>query len=147
MEVRKLTKEEIGEKVLFPRTQLAGISCENKDTMPAREEFTLETIHNVPGMGEARLIVQTEEPRMVFQLIEASDENQFDDYLGKLLGMHYIPSYIEERTDFMVLFRGSQSGQEINQQNQREVYLHICHTRDQAARWYHLYGSNEQMSY
>lgn len=140
MNIRKFTKEELGNKVLFPRTQLAGLSCEDKDAMPARQDFTLVVKHEIEDMGTVRMIEQTQEPKMVFQLIETRDEKQFDDYLGKLLGMHDLPSYIEGRTDFMVLFQGSRSGQQISQENHHEVYRRICHCQDQAARWWHLYG-------
>lgn len=143
MNIRKFTKEELGNKVLFPRTQLKGLTCEDKDLMPRRQDFTLETIDEVEGMGGVNVIVQQQEPRMVFQLIETRDEQQFDDYLGKLLGMHDAPSYVEGRTDFMVLFQGSRTGQEITQENHREVYQRICHCQDQAARWWHLYGNKD----
>ena len=140
-EIRKLTREELGDKVLFPRTQMKGLTCEDKEQMPKRQDFTLDVKHDVPGMGTVRMIVQQQEPQMTFQLIETESEAQFDDYLGKLLGMHDRPSYIEGRTDFMVLFQGSRMGQEITQENHREVYRRICQTQDQAARWWHLYGT------
>lgn len=142
MQVRRFTKEELGTKVLFPRTQLEGLNCKDADQMPMRQDFTIETIHNIPGVGEVKIIVQTTDPHMQFQLITADNEAQFDDYLGTLLGMHDLPSYIAGRTDFMVLFQGSKDGQEINQQNHSEVYKAICHAQDQAARWWHLYGKN-----
>lgn len=141
MEVKKISKERLGAKVLFPRTQLAGLRCDDREQMPARQDFTLETIQDVPGMGQAHIIVETAAPRMQFQLIlTPQGEEQFDDHLGKLLGMHEPPSYIEGRTDFMVLFIGSKDGQDITQENHREVYQRICQRQDQAARWWHLYG-------
>ena len=142
-EIRKMALEELGAIIARPRAILRGIGCEDADQMPTRQDFTLDVKHDVPGMGEVRMIVQTGAPRMTFQLIEAESEAQFDDYLSKLLGMHDNPSYIEGRTDFMVLFQGSQDGQEITQENHREVYQRICHTQDQAARWWHLYGSEK----
>ncbi len=140
MEIRRLTKEELGQKVLFPRTQVKGVDCKNAADMPARQDFTLQTISDVPGMGTARIITQTDAPHMKFQLIETDSEEQFDSHLGTLLGMHDTPSYIEGRTDFMVLFLGSEDGQHITQENHKEVYQRICHQQDQAARWWHLYG-------
>lgn len=140
MNIRNFTKEKIGNKVLFPRTQLPGLDCKDKDLMPNKQDFSIETLNDVPGMGTVRLIVQTQSPHMVFQLIEAKDDAEFDDFLGKLLGMHDFPSYINGRTDFMVLFQGSRDGQEVNQENHEEVYHRICVCQNQAARWWHLYG-------
>ena len=85
MEVKKIRKERLGAKVLFPRTQLAGLRCDDREQMPARQDFTLETIQDVPGMGQAHIIVETAAPRMQFQLIlTPKGEEQFDDHLGKL---------------------------------------------------------------
>ena len=42
MNIRNFTKEELGNKVLFPRTQLTGLSCQDKDAMPAKQDFTLD---------------------------------------------------------------------------------------------------------
>lgn len=140
MEIRKFTAEELGAKVLFPRTLLAGLTCEDAELMPKRQDFTVETIGEVPGMGEVRMIVQIAEPHMTFQLIEADSEKRFDDYLGTLLGMHDNPSYIKGRTDFMVLFQGSKDMVSITQENYKDRYEDICRTQEQAARWWHLYG-------
>ena len=141
MEKKKIDKERLGAKVLFPRLQYKGISCEDKEQTPARQDFTIETKSGVPGMGDVRLIVQTAAPRMTFQLFEPKDTAEFDSWLGTLLGMHDLPTYIDGRTDFMVLFQGSRDGQEVTQQNHREVYRRICHAQEQAARWWHLYGN------
>ena len=140
METRKLTKEELGDKVLFPRTQLAGLTCEASDPQPQRPDFAIEAVSDVPNMGSASLIVQQSEPHMVFQLFETESEQQFDDYLGKLLGMHHVPSYIAGRTDFMVLFQGCRDNIEINQLNYKDVLRRIHNTQDAATRWWHLYG-------
>ena len=78
MDIRKLTKEELGAIVAFPRTILKGIGCEDKDSMPTRQDFNLRIVQDVPGMGEAKLIEQLNEPHMVFQLIEPKDEQEFD---------------------------------------------------------------------
>ena len=141
MKIRKFTNEELGDKVLFPRTQLRGVNCTDSDSdLPKRQDFNLERIETVDGMGGVNVIVQQVYPRMVFQLFDNLTPAQFDDYLGKLLGMHDTPSYIESRLDFMVLFQGSRDGQEITQENHEAVYEYICKTQDQAARWWHLYG-------
>lgn len=140
MDVRKLTKEELGAMVAFPRTQLRGIGCEDKEQMPKRQDFTLREVQDVPGMGTARLIEQQGEPRMVFQLIEAKDEAEFDRYLGTLMGMHQSPIYVEGRTDFIVVFQGCKGELGATQQNYKEKVQQIHHVRNQAARWWHLYG-------
>lgn len=140
MDVRKLTKEELGAIVAFPRTVLKGIDCEDKDAMPARQDFTLREVQDVPGMGTARLIEQVGEPEMVFQLIEAKDAAEFDRYLGMLLGMHQSPIYVDGRTDFIVVFRGCKGELGATQQNYKEKVSFIFNTRDQAARWWLLYG-------
>ena len=142
MDIRRLTKEELGAIVAFPRTILKGIGCEDKDSMPTRQDFNLRIVQDVPDMGEAKLIEQLGEPHMVFQLIEPKDEQEFDLFLGILLGMHESPIYIEGRTDFIVLFQGCKDDIEATQQNYKEKVQLICDVRDQAARWWHLYGKN-----
>lgn len=141
MEVKKINKERLGEKVLFPRTQLAGLTCEDKDLMPQRQDFDVELKHDVPKMGTVKLIVQQQPPHMVFQLFETKSVEQFDDFLGKLLGMHQSPIYISGRTDFIVLFQGNREDMEITQANYKDVIRRIHATRDAAARWWHLYGN------
>jgi hypothetical protein len=140
MKVEQISKERLGDKVLFPRTQFAGLTCEDKDLMPQRQDFDVELIHDVPKMGTVKLIVQQQSPHMVFQLFETKSEEQFDDFLGKLLGMHQSPIYISGRTDFIVLFQGNREDMEINQANYKDVIRRIHATCDAAARWWHLYG-------
>ena len=136
---RKLTKEELGMKVLLPRAQYAGVNMTDAE-LPKLQDYNLEAAQSVPGMGTVQLIVQQQAPRMVFQLIEAQSEQQFDSYLGTLMGMHQVPSYITGRLDFMVLFAGARDEVEVNQQNHEQVYQQICQAQDDAARWWHLYG-------
>lgn len=143
MDIRKFTKEELGAIVAFPRTILKGIGCEDKDSMPTRQDFNLRIVQDVPDMGEARLIEQLSEPHMVFQLIEPKDEQEFDQFLGILLGMHESPIYIEGRTDFIILFQGCKGELGATQGNYKEKVQHIYHVRDQAARWWHLFGNPE----
>ena len=139
MKITKIPQERLGDKVLFPRTQLKGLTC-TEEEKPGREDFKAVT-KQVETMGEVTLIEQAASPRRVFQVFRTESEEQFDDYLGKLLGMHEPPSYIEGRTDFMVLFLGSHEQVPITQANHREVYQQICRTQDDAARWWHCYGS------
>ena len=139
MKITKIPQERLGDKVLFPRTQLKGLTC-TEEEKPGREDFKAVR-KQVETMGEVTLIEQTAWPRRVFQVFRTESEEQFDDYLGKLLGMHEPPSYIEGRTDFMVLFQGSHEHVPLTQANHREVYLQICRTQDDAARWWHCYGS------
>jgi len=126
-------------KVLLPRAQYAGVNVTDAE-LPKLQDYNLEAAQSVPGMGTVQLIVQQQEPRMVFQLIEAESEQQFDSYLGTLMGMHQVPSYISGRLDFMVLFAGARDEVEVNQQNHEQVYHQICQAQDDAARWWHLYG-------
>ena len=93
MEVNNMSKDRLGAKILFPRTQLAGLTCEDESLMPSPQDFDVEIVNDVPNMGTARLIVQQQPPHMVFQLFETESEEQFDDFLGKLLAMHNTPSY------------------------------------------------------
>lgn len=139
MKITKIPQEQLGDKVLFPRTQLKGLTC-TEEEKPGREDFKAVT-KQVETMGEVTLIEQAASPRRVFQVFRTESEEQFDDYLGKLLGMHEPPSYIEGRTDFMVLFLGSHEQVPITQANHREVYLQIFRMQDDAARWWHCYGS------
>ena len=136
---RKLSKQELGMKVLLPRAQYAGVNMTDAE-LPKLQDYNLEAAQSVPGMGTVQLIVQQQAPRMVFQLIEAESEQQFDSYLGTLMGMHQVPSYISGRLDFMVLFAGARDEVEVNQQNHEQVYQQICQAQDDAARWWHLYG-------
>jgi len=141
MRIVKMTKEQMGDKVLFPRTQHAGVNCTDSDIeLPKRQDFNLERMDAEQGHEGFNVIVQQEYPHMVFQLFDGLTPRQFDDYLGKLLGMHDTPSYIERRTDFMVLFVGARDGVEVTQENHQAVYRMICDCQDQAARWWHLYG-------
>ena len=143
MQIRKLSKEELGEKVLFPRTQLQGVSCTGPDiALPQLQDFNLERVELPNGRGTAQMIVEQQEPQMAFQLFDGLSEEEFDNHLGTLLGMHDLPSYIAGRTDFMVLFQGARGVIEVTQQNHREVYQRICKTQEQAARWWHLYGKH-----
>ena len=143
METRKLTKEELGLIVAFPRTQLKGIGCEDKEQMPARQDFTICDVQDVPGMGTVKLIEQVGEPEMVFQLIEAKDTAEFDRYLGTLLGMHQSPVYVEGRLDFIIVFQGCKGALGAPQQNYKETVQQIHPVRDQAARWWYLYGNKK----
>ena len=54
MEVTKIPKERLGDKVLFPRTQLKGLTC-TEDEKPKREDFMAVT-QQVEGMGDVTLI-------------------------------------------------------------------------------------------
>ena len=143
MEVRKISKEELGAKVLFPRTQLKGIDCKDADQMPKRQDFEIEVKHDVPGMGNVKLIVCREEPKMMFQIIETKSEAQFDSHLGTLMGMHESPIYIEGRTDFIIVFQGCKGKLGATQENYKEKVALIHSVRDQAARWWHLYGNEK----
>lgn len=138
---KKLSKQELGMKVLLPRAQYTGVNVTDSDIeLPMRQDYNLEAAQQVPDMGTVQLIVQEKYPHMVFQLIEAENEQQFDSYLGTLMGMHQVPSYITGRLDFMVLFVGARDEVEVNQHNHEHVYHMICQAQDQAARWWHLYG-------
>ncbi len=133
--------ENIGAKVLFPRTVLQGINADKEACMPEKSSFSKKEIL-VPETGKLEILLeQTATPRMVFQLIQASSLQQFDDYLGKLLGMHDTPSYVNGRTDFMVRFTGQHDYVQLTQQNHEQIYANICHMQDQAALWWHLYGN------
>ena len=129
MEVRKISKEELGAKVLFPRTQLKGIDCKDADQMPKRQDFEIEVKHDVPGMGNVKL--------------ETKSEAQFDSHLGTLMGMHESPIYIEGRTDFIIVFQGCKGKLGATQENYKEKVALIHSVRDQAARWWHLYGNEK----
>ena len=137
MEIKKI---ENCDYVLFPRTQLAGLTCYDDALMPSREDFDVELLHDVPYSGTVKLIVQQTSPYMTFQLFEPKSEQQFDDYLSKLLGMHESPAYIVGRFDFIVLFQGCQGKMEVNQLNYQAVVNQINATRDAAARWWYKFG-------
>ena len=68
MKVEQISKERLGAKVLFPRTQFAGITCDDKNLLPKPQDFDLELKHDVPTIGTVKLIVQHESPHFVFQL-------------------------------------------------------------------------------
>jgi len=137
MEIKKL---KISDYVVFPRTLLAGLTCDDDALMPSRQDFDVEVVHDVPNMGTAKLIVQQASPHMVFQLFEPTSEQQFDDFLSKLLGMHRSPAYVAGCLDFIVCFQGCKDGMDINQQNYKAVVQQIYNTRDAAARWWYKYG-------
>ena len=139
MKVEKLSKERLGTKVLFPRTQLAGLSCDDKNLLPQFQDFDVELLHDVPNMGTVKLIVQQQPPHMWFQLFEPESEEKFDDYLGTLLGMCESPSYISGCTDFLVLFQGVRDHIEVTQTNYKDVVRLIRETKDAATRWWYEY--------
>lgn len=145
METRKLTKEDLGEKVIFPRSQMKGLTCNEQDEKPAITDFRYRLVPGPSEVGLVRLIEQTAEPHMTFHIMFPGGAEQFDDYLGTLLGMHDVPSWIEGRTDFMVLFAGSKEHQEVNQKNHKEVYQQICRMQELATRWWHLYGNSPEI--
>lgn len=136
----KINKIETGDYVMFPRTQLAGLTCDNAILVPSRQDFDVELLYDVPNMGMVKLIVQQVSPYMTFQLFEPKSEQQFDDYLSKLLGMHESPAYVAGCLDFIVLFQGCRDSIEITQQNYKAIVAQIHVTRDAAARWWYLYG-------
>ncbi len=137
MEIKKI---ETSDYVIFPRTQLTGLICDDKVLMPSRRDFDVELLYDVPNMGTVKLIVQQDSPHMTFQLFETKSVQQFDDFLSKLLGMHESPAYVAGRLDFIVLFQGCRDSIEVNQQNYKAVVAQINTTRDAAARWWYEYG-------
>ena len=136
MEIKKI---QTSDYVMCPRTQLPGLSCNENALTPPRQDFDLEMLHDVPNMGTVKVIVQQASPHMTFQLFEPKSEQQFDDFLSKLLGMHESPAYIAGCLDFIVLFQGCRDRIEINQQNYKAVVRQIHATRDAAARWWFEY--------
>ncbi len=138
MEIKKI---ENCDYVMFPRTQLAGLTCDDISMVPSRQDFDVEILHDVPNLGNVKLIVQQTLPYMVFQLFEPKSELQFDDYLSKLLGMHESPAYISGCHDFIVLFKGCRDIIEVDQLNYKTVVEQINATRDAAARWWFYYGN------
>lgn len=137
METKKI---ETSNYVLFPRTRLQGLTCDDNALMPSLGDFDVELLHDVPNMGTAKLIVQQSSPHMTFQLFEPASEQQFDDFLSKLLGMHESPAYIAGCLDFIVLFQGCRERMDINQLNYKAVLSQIHATRDAAAKWWYQYG-------
>ena len=136
----KINKIETGDYVMFPRTQLAGLTCDNAILVPSRQDFDVELLYDVPNMGMVKLIIQQTVPHMTFQIFEQKSEQQFDDFLSKLLGMNESPAYIAGCFDFIVLFQGCRGRIEVNQLNYEAIVSQINITRDAAARWWYLYG-------
>lgn len=116
MQVTKISKEQLGNYVAFPRSQYKGLT-EPIDVR--QDEFRAIEVKDVPNLGTVTLIEAAESPKRVFQLFRVESEAQFDDYLGKLLGMHETPSYIEGDTSFLLLYQGNRESEEINQLNYR----------------------------
>ncbi len=135
----KIKKIETCDYVLFPRTQLAGLTYDNGSLTPSRQDFDVELLHDVPSLGTVKLIVQQVSPHMTFQLLEPKSEQQFDDFLSKLLGMHESPAYIAGCYGFIVVFQGSRDIIEVNQLNYKSVVNQINVTRDAATRWWFNY--------
>ena len=91
-------------------------------------------------MGTVKFIEAVNTPRRVYQLILTDSETLFDDYLGKLLGMHLSPKYIDGDTSFIIVFQGNRDSIEINQLNYKEVVAAIRKDCERAAWWWYLYG-------
>lgn len=141
MEKRPIAKERLGAFVLFPRSQYKGLTMTG--TMPARDDYEVREVE-VDGMGTVRMVRSRKEPHRTMQVFECRSEKEFDQCLGKLLGMHETPAYIEGDTSFMVLFVGSEGHVTLTQENYKQVDAQICHERDQAARWWKLYIRSEE---
>ena len=137
-----INKIETCDYVMCPRTQFAGLTCEDESLVPSLYDFDVELLHNIPGMGTVKLIIQQTSPHMSFQLFEPKSEQQFDDFLSKLLGMCESPAYVEGCLDFIVLFQGCRDNIEVNQQNYKAIVNQIDATRDAAARWWYVYGKD-----
>jgi hypothetical protein len=137
MEKRPIGKERLGAIVAFPRSQYKGL--EMTGTMPCREDYTVKEVQ-VEGMGVVKMVRSERVPHRTMQVFECHSDTEFDQCLGKLLGMGETPAYIEGDTSFMVLFVGSEENVTLTQENYKEVDAGICRERDQAARWWKMYG-------
>lgn len=61
MEVTKIDKERVGNKVLFPRTQYKGVTLGNEDN-PLKEDYMIvSTEQEIPNMGHVKMIERTQE--------------------------------------------------------------------------------------
>lgn len=138
MNITKIEKDRLGAYVAFPRSQYKGITLEGCP-LPEEGDFKARKVE-VPTMGEVTMIEQTQWPGRTMQLFEPASEKQFDDYLSKLLAMNETPAYVEGDTSFMVLFQGSREKVFVTQENHLQVDKEICVARDQAARWWKMYG-------
>ena len=141
MQIQKIDKSRLDAMVLWPRSLYRGLTMQ-KIILPKKEDYTTEQVCTA-DMGTVTLIRCAREPHRKMQLIECADEGDFDNKLGILLGMHESPAYVEGDLSFMVLFIGSEMSVKITQENYRQVDADICHHRDQAARWWKLYGNEE----
>lgn len=137
MEKRPIEKERLGAIVAFPRSQYKGL--EMTGTMPCREDYTVKEVQ-VEGMGVVKMVRSERVPHRTMQVFECHSDMEFDQCLGKLLGMGETPAYIEGDTSFMVLFVGSEENVTLTQENYKEVDADICRERDHAARWWKMYG-------
>ena len=124
MEKRPIEKDRLGAIVAFPRSQYKGL--EMTGTMPCREDYTVKEVQ-VEGMGVVKMVRSERKPHRTMQVFECNSDMEFDQCLGKLLGMGETPAYIEGDTSFMVLFVG------------KEVDAQIRRERDQAARWWKMF--------
>ena len=104
MEKRPIEKERLGAIVAFPRSQYKGL--EMTGTMPCQEDYTVKEVQ-VEGMGVVKMVRSERVPHRTMQVFECHSDMEFDQCLGKLLGMGETPAYIEGDTSFMVLFVGS----------------------------------------
>lgn len=137
MEKRPIEKERLGAIVAFPRSQYKGL--EMTGTMPCQEDYTVKEVQ-VEGMGVVKMVRSERVPHRTMQVFECHSDTEFDQCLGKLLGMGETPAYIEGDTSFMVLFVGSEENVTLTQENYKEVDADICRERDQAAWWWKRYG-------
>lgn len=140
MEKRPIEKERLGAIVAFPRSQYKGL--EMTGTMPNREDYTVKEVQ-VEGMGVVNMVRSERVPHRTMQVFECHSDMEFDQCLGKLLGMGETPAYIEGDTSFMVLFVGSEENVTLTQENYKEVDADICRERDQSARWWKMFQSEK----
>ena len=137
MTEKTISKKKLQEAplVILPRTQLRPSTATAQ-----RQDFTARCI-DIDGT-QFWLLEQTGEPRMVFQVFTAANEQDFDILLGRLLGMNERPSYHQGQTAACVLFVGNRDYIEITQANHRQVYDHIGRIQDRAAAWLHTFGAS-----
>lgn len=95
MEKRPIEKERLGAIVAFPRSQYKGL--EMTGTMPRQEDYTVKEVQ-VEGMGVVKMVRSERVPHRTMQVFECHSDTEFDQCLGKLLGMGETPAYIEGDT-------------------------------------------------
>ena len=136
MEVRKITKEELGDCVMFPRLQHPGLKPKHVE----RDTFKAELKH-IDGHGDYWLLYQQSKPHVVAQVQLPSNESEFDRILGFCMNQNRWCEYIEDDLSFLCVIAGYNFN-ELTPKYPDFIKERVLALYD-AVYWWYFYGKQE----